>query len=552
MPNAGNRWKSKGENYIVIVSRSIIRFFAFALLAATGAMAAERAFSEIIFIDHNNLRRVRDEQVIRIQVEQIRKNLDQAARYGVDTYLLFANDTMDAMLTYDFDVPGIGHIGRQAFPEGGEHRLRAVYLRAALNEVLDYAKQKKIRVFFHSNQFIFPQEVLGVIKPAIWGTAICPGREVTWQIYRAKLEEFFQLFPGIAGLQVTGDETQVSVLECRCDQCSRLSFAARVNRLTRETAQVCQRYGKEVQMRTWQRMAELEEESHPSKMAEGLPANVFFSIKNTRGDFEMVNPMDEVFLTAADPSRLVVEFDAWREYEGNNYFPCYMGDIWAPRMKFIYDRHIRRIAVRLLWQSDKNPIFERPWGNFVNLYAFLAFAQAPARSPDEILKEFVRKYYPASTRKAAFDLYKFSTDFQRSLYYLKGINTADHSRVQDDDAITDLAKIQKAGFFTKPEHFEQRRAEIERFCRKANELVDRMGSEIPAEWRKGLKDGIRVERYQALGTADKTEAIFWKNQPNSHKMAEVVVRIKGRLKEWKAWDPDSYLAMHAENMLRDY
>ena len=79
-----------------------------------------------------------------------------------------------------------------------------------------------------------------------------------------------------------------------------------------------------------------------------------------------------------------------------------------------------------------------------------------------------------------------------------------------------------------------------------------MGSEIPAEWRKGLKDGIRVERYQALGTADKTEAIFWKNQPNSHKMAEVVVRIKGRLKEWKDWNPDSYLAMHAENMLRDY
>jgi hypothetical protein len=536
----------------VILSRSILIYFAIVLLAPTPAGAAERPFSEIIFIDHNNLRRIRDEPLIRIQVAQIRKNLDQAARYGADTYLLFAKDTMDAMLTYDFDVPGIGHIGRQAFPEGSEHRQRASYLRAALNEVLDYASQKKLRVFFHSNQFIFPQEVLGVIKPAIWGTAICPAREATWRVYRAKLEEFFRLFPGIAGLQVTGDETQVSVLECKCDQCSRISFVARVNRLTQETAQVCQRYGKEVQMRTWQRMGELEKESHPSRMAEGLPANVFFSIKNTLGDFELINPMDKVFLTAANPSRLVVEFDAWREYDGNNYFPCYMGDIWAPRMRFLHEKNIRRIAVRLLWESDENPIFERPWGNFVNLYTFLAFSRDPKRAPDEILNEFIDKYYPASARKAAFDLYKFSTDFQRSLYYLKGIDTANHSRVQDDDAVTDLAKIQEAGFFTKPEHFEQRRAEIERFCRKGNELVDRLGSKVPAEWRQGLKDGIRVERYQALGTSDKAEAIFWKNQSNRDKMTEVVVRIKGALKDWKAWHPDSYEAMNAEDMLRHY
>ena len=54
-----------------------------------------------------------------------------------------------------------------------------------------------------------------------------------------------------------------------------------------------------------------------------------------------------------------------------------------------------------------------------------------------------------------------------------------------DDAVTDLERIQEAGFFTRPKHFEQRRAEIERFCQRASELVDRLGSKVPAEWRQG-------------------------------------------------------------------
>ena len=133
---------------------------------------------------------------------------------------------------------------------------------------------------------------------------------------------------------------------------------------------------------------------------------------------------------------------------------------------------------------------------------------------------------------------------------MNGTYIANHSRVQDGEAVRDLATIQSGGFFTKPEDFEQRRAEIAQTCRKADELVGRLGSEVPAAWRQGLTDGIRVQRYQALGTTDKSEAIFWKNQFNSNKLAEVIVRMKGNLKEWKGWDPESYRAMHAEDMLR--
>ena len=189
-----------------------IAFIAVTMVIAVVQMEArDSAFEEIIFIDHENLRYVEGLEMTQFQVREIKRNIDQARKYGVKGYLLFAKETMEAMLTYDFEVPGIGNIGAQAFPPDSTHRREAERLSKALREVVAYADEKDIRLYFHSNQFIFPSEVLNVIEPTTWETAVCPGREVTWAVYRGKIDEFFRLFPDIAGLQITGDETQVSV-----------------------------------------------------------------------------------------------------------------------------------------------------------------------------------------------------------------------------------------------------------------------------------------------------------------------------------------------------
>jgi len=109
-----------------------------------GITSSRYAFNELIFIDHENLRYVEDEELTRFQVYEIKRNIDEAVKRGVHTYLLFAKETMEAMLTYDFAVDGIGHIGTQAFPENSEHRREAVRLRKALREVVEYASQAGI------------------------------------------------------------------------------------------------------------------------------------------------------------------------------------------------------------------------------------------------------------------------------------------------------------------------------------------------------------------------------------------------------------------------
>jgi len=519
------------------------------IISSTTLQSTENSFDELIFIDHQNLRYVEDREIIRFQVSEIKKNMDKAAEYGIDSYLFFAKETFEAMLNYDFTVDDIGHIGSQSFPVDSEHRKTGEYLREALHEVIDYAKTKNLSVFFHSNQFIFPPKVLNVIKPVVWGTAVCPGREITWEIYRQKLCEFLAIFPDIAGFQVTGDETQVSVLECTCDSCRHLSYVDRVNLLTEETAMVCEQYGKEVQMRTWQRMGELEDEKHPSEMAKDLPDNVFFSIKNTKGDFHIVHPIDEKFILSADPDRVIVEFDAWREYNGNNYFPCFMGEKWATRFKFLHKLGIKRVAVRLNWNSNKNPIFEMPWGNELNIYTFIKLAENPERTADDILRSFIRDKFPQSARKAAFELYKFSPEFQKTIYYPEGRYNANHSRVQDEDAVNDLEYLQDKGFFTKLEDFEKRRQEIDAICEKANGLVEDLDKSVPSEWIHSLKTAILIEQHISLGTTDKMEAIFWKDQENLHEYKKVIVRLNERQEKWRRFHPESYESMNGNDLL---
>ena len=524
----------------------------FLALTACSKPDGDKAFDELVFIDHQNLRQVVDRETTLFQVNSIKKNMDKAADYGIDTYLLFAKDTFEAMLNYDFEIDGIGNIGQQAFALESQHRQTGEYLRESLQQVLDHAQKKNLRVFYHSNQFIFPREVLQVIKPAVWGTAVCPGRDITWMIYRQKLNEFLTMFPAIAGFQVTGDETQVSVLECACDSCRHLSFVDRVNLLTAETAKVCEAHGKEVQMRTWQRMGELEAEKDPSHMGDGLPGNVFFSIKNTRGDFLLTNPVDIKFLKAADPNRIVVEFDGWREYTGNNYFPCYMGDIWAPRFKLLQELGIRRVAVRLNWNSGKNPIFERPWGNVINIYLFLKLAEQPQRPADEILTEYIESTFPESACAAAFELYKFSPQFQQAIYHIDGDYWANHSRVQDEDAREDLAHAQRSGYLTKAEHFLERQEEIDVACNIALSLIDRLGPDLPQTHRKELIEGVYVEKSVALGNIYKLEALYWKAKDNKANLETVKNRLLDLQREWQSVHPESYQSMNGRDLTEHY
>ena len=78
-------------------------------------------------------------------------------------------------------------------------------------------------------------------------------------------------------------------------------------------------------MRTWQRCEFL---GAPEKeLGVGDEPNLIYSVKHTVGDFNIPNQVDTIYIRkGVDGTRLLVEFDAWREYETHGIFPLYLGD----------------------------------------------------------------------------------------------------------------------------------------------------------------------------------------------------------------------------------
>ena len=359
-----------------------------------------KAFKDLQVIDHWNLRyhEKYDEFTLAEQVAQIKRNMDVAAQLGFTSYLLFQKDAFPELLTW-----------------GGRHEPDE-QLRAAVQEVLDHATARGLKLYLHCNEFVWPDSV---------DVAYADTPEA-WQTYRDALRELISLYRDLAGFEVTADETG-GALE---DKEGVLTFH-------NETARALRSDGRErfALMRTWQRVDVL---GSPTTLGKTDDANVLFSVKNTDGDFGAVKGFDEEFIeTVDDPTRLLVEFDAWREYETHNIFPIYLGDYWAPRFRELARRGVERIGVRFNWNSGHFAITGPPWGNWVNVFCFVRLAENPNADPDAILREYVALYYPAQAQPTAFDLYKSSFAFVRDLYWNNGEKITDHGRVNRERKIGD-------------------------------------------------------------------------------------------------------------------
>ncbi len=351
-----------------------------------------KSFSDLQVIDHWNLRyhEAYEDFSLDEQVAQTKRNMDVASRLGFTSYLLFQKDAFPELLTW-----------------GGKHEPDDD-LRRAVREVLDYAGERGLKLFLHCNQFMWPDNI-----DVPFGDT-----QTAWETYRQALEELIALYPDLAGFEVTADETSGA-----------LDTREGVLKFHNETALALRADGRErlALMRTWQRVGFL---GAPQTLGKTDDHQVLFSVKNTSGDFGVVKEFDESFFKAVDdPARLLVEFDAWREYETHNIFPVYLGDYWAPRFRRLAEIGVQRIGLRFNWNSGRFPITERPWANWVNVFTFVRLAENPYADPDAILREFVRLYYPHDAQQAAFELYKRSFGYVKGLYWIDGKNIADHGHV---------------------------------------------------------------------------------------------------------------------------
>ncbi|MCK4748083.1 MAG: hypothetical protein KAT15_13630, partial [Bacteroidales bacterium] len=243
----------------------------------------------------------------------------------------------------------------------------------------------------------------------------------SWNVFKNAMKELIETFPDVAGYEVTGDETK-----------GQLDTKEGLLKFHNLTARALRSDGQDriALMRTWQRCGFL---GVPEKeLGKGDEANLIYSIKNTSGDFNIPHSMDSNYIkSGVNGNRLLVEFDAWREYETHGIFPLYLGDYWAPRFRAIADAGITSVGVRFNWNSGRFHIGDknRPYANWVNLYTFHRFTQDPYANPDDILMDYCREYFPEDPQ-AAFGMYKNTFEFIKCVYYNDGKKFLHHGGLE--------------------------------------------------------------------------------------------------------------------------
>lgn len=533
---------------------------------ASAAADSPPAFAERAFIDHQNLRylyrlaegdRV-DEQRLELEVARMKRNMDEAVRYGMTSYVIFSR-SFEWLVDYDrlwLDRAGRASVVVEPPLFPAQHPRRAVVRRfgEALREVLEHAESLGLRVVFHTNQFEFPEEVYARWGDLMSGSArVCPGRGFTWVVFRGKVGEFFDRYPECDGLQLTMSETEVSPLECRCPRCEGMSTAERLARVAQETWAVCAARGKELQVRTWGTVGSEEYDEVDAL----LPPEAVVSTKNTYGDFNIASgPKPYV---GRGKRRQVVEFDCWREYTGWNYFPCYMGDIYAERMRAAAASGVWGVAARLNWGEGERLIFDVPWGNEVNVYLFARLAQDPWQDPDALLREWIAGRFPEEARDVAFEFYKLTPRVQTIWMTHLGRNCNDHSRLYKSADGSyyrrlegQLGGLAEEGFsFTKEEVDARRRAVDEAYAR-VEEVLSRLCPLIPAEWAGDLSRCARGEWFVARSVCDCMEIFGLMRRVLAGEplppLDDLRAAVEERLREWRGLYPEHYEAMRAGNL----
>ena len=219
--------------------------------------------------------------------------------------------------------------------------------------------------------------------------------------------------------------------------------------------------------------------------------NVWLSYKNTEGDFGWNKGFNKDIIGKGLADRQYVEFDAWREYGGNNVFPFYYGDVWKKRIKKCVNRGIENIGVRLMWNSGYWRTVQRRWSNWVNVYVLTGLVNNPDADPDKLLMDYVERYYPEGSHDIAFEIYKYSQIFMSTLLYPTNQGeTVDHGRIPWEEEIGQAGNLGN-------EYFEK----YDRVLIKMLEKIEKLPENVP------FKEDLRRAAWQAASLAKGTNMV---------------------------------------------
>lgn len=263
--------------------------------------------------------------------------------------------------------------------------------RAYVKRVLEEARREGIEVYIENKELYFPDIIVEFFPQLLKDGKVCPSEPFWWEFMRTKYTEFFEEFPGIAGI-ITAPATSesrasISRNRCACDQCRNTTPQDWYKNLLTAMYEPIRAAGKKLIVRDF--VFDSNAHHEIASTMEQLPEDVAMALKNTPHDFYPTFP-ENARIGQVGNREQWIEFDTMGQYFGWGISPAALVDDYRRRLKSAKQKGATGVIVRTDWESlDGHTSFDTP--NLINVYALAALSNNLDADSTEMYRQWIEE-----------------------------------------------------------------------------------------------------------------------------------------------------------------
>ena len=265
--------------------------------------------------------------------------------------------------------------------------------RYYLRSVLDKCHEAGLEFYAEVKEIYFPYDLLTKYPELRKSNGqLCASDPFWWEFLEAKYDEFFSLFPDVAGISVSPGtrESMVSLAanRCDCERCRSYDIDQWYHNLLEAMHKSISKAGKRLIVRDFSYT-----KKHQFAMvdaARGVSEDITMSMKMVPHDYYPVFP-DNPAIGNTGGMRQWVEYDAWGQFFGLGVFPCSVAEDMQGRMLRYYDKGASGVTIRTDWENMAQSSTFCSF-NMLNLVAGAMLSYDIDTPMDEIYRAWAEEY----------------------------------------------------------------------------------------------------------------------------------------------------------------
>jgi len=275
---------------------------------------------------------------------------------------------------------------------------KGLYFRYILRE----AQKRGLEVYIENKEINY-LDCIDELYPQLRNNgAVCATNPFLLEYVKFKYEEFFRLYPGVAGIitsTATGEsKTSITANRCTCDRCRNYSAQKWHTDVIMAMYEPIKAAGAKLIVRDF--VFNSAAHADISSAMEKLPGDITYSLKNTPHDYYPTFP-DNPRIGESKGHNQWIEYDTMGQYYGLGVGIAIMTNDIRHRIRNAKEKNVTGILVRTDWEAiDGHAVFETP--NLINLFAVAAIDKDIDADETEIFRSWMKYkgfFAPGISRK---------------------------------------------------------------------------------------------------------------------------------------------------------